>query len=257
MSQITSLRLPNGQEVDFVDWTDQPIFSTCEIEHGATRQEITLFQYTVGDSVPAASATTVIPRTASEKDTNMAAPGAMASTEQMLVYSVRPEYFSLKNTTQGTFIDAAIESNNTAATTAGWPAASALQVATLSEALMLNLEVSQKRYAYAGLGYFNSGMGAFAGAYAGITTAASGASRTVGTAGVPSAEAIRSFAIPVSIAGQEKFRVALTNPTSKALNVGNVENIAQNIGNGAGYSEDTVYVRIRIYLDGLHKRPTA
>lgn len=248
LNTITKLRLQDGREVAFVDWTDQPIYSTCEIEHGATRQEINLFQYTVGDSVPAFAAVVVTPRSATERDTNMAAPGAMASTEEMLVYSVRPEVFSMENATQGNFTTTTAPQNAT-----GEPNPTIVQIGVLQEGLLMKLEISQKVFATGGFGYFNTGFGVW-GSASTLTLDAAGRSGAIN--GLPSNEAVRSYVIPHHIGGQEKFRVKLQNPTGQSMGVGNAETPIQVLSGGtAGSTNAAVFVRIRVYLDGLHKRP--
>ena len=57
LNTITTLRMPDGKEVAFVDWSDKPVYSTCELVHGFTREEIDLFGYTVGDNIPTAAPT--------------------------------------------------------------------------------------------------------------------------------------------------------------------------------------------------------
>ena len=90
MNTITTMRLPDGQEVAFVDWSDRPLYSTADILSGATDERIPLFNYIVGDSVTGTQNFTA-KRTASDRDTNIATPSAMASTEEMLVYAIKPE----------------------------------------------------------------------------------------------------------------------------------------------------------------------
>lgn len=251
LNTITKLRYPDGTEVAFEDWTDQPLYSTCEIEHGATRNEINLFQYTVGGTVPAASSVAVTQRTADERDTNMSQAGTMASTEEFLVYAIKPEVFTLENSTQGNFTSSLAPQNAT-----GEPIPSPVQYGILNEALILILEISMKRYAQAGFGYFNTGFGPFGSANSGVSGDAAG--KTYGAAGLPSQEAVRSFVIPQHMGGQEKFRVQLLNPTGQAINVGNAEQGAQTVsGGGAGSTNPNVFVRIRVLLDGLHKRPVS
>jgi hypothetical protein len=38
LNTITTIRMPDGKQVAFVDWSDKPLFSTCELVHGFTRQ---------------------------------------------------------------------------------------------------------------------------------------------------------------------------------------------------------------------------
>src|SRR5262249_39025099 len=91
LNTITQVKLPDGKVIDLVDWSDMPIFSSLDLQTGFTAQEMSLFQYTVGTSVPGYGTAAVVQRVATERDTNVQAPGTMASTEEMLVYAIKPE----------------------------------------------------------------------------------------------------------------------------------------------------------------------
>lgn len=254
INTITKVRLPDGKEIAMVDWTDQPIWSTCEYEHGATQREMDLFQYVVGDQVPAAAAAgaAATTRVANERDTNMSAPGSMASTEEMLVYAIKPELFMLWLDTANDFTDWDI---GAAATYSGWPIPTPICVAVLNMFLKLQLEISQKLYAQAGFGYFNAGFGVVSQGVGGVGNAVG---RSYAVNGEQSQEAVRSFVLAQHIGGQEKFRVTLINPEGDALLIGNPENVGQNLdGSGTGEIAAEAMVRIHIYLDGLHKRPVS
>jgi hypothetical protein len=41
--QLTKLRLPNGTEVAFVDWSDQPLWSSAYMLAGFTDHEVPFF----------------------------------------------------------------------------------------------------------------------------------------------------------------------------------------------------------------------
>ena len=255
VNTITKIRLPDGQEVAFVDWTDQPIWSTCEYEHGATQREMNLFQYVIGDQVPAAAAAgaAAVRRIANERDTNLAAPGSMASTEEMLVYAIKPELFMLYLETSHDFTDWEIGLN--AGTYSGWPVPTPICITVLNMFLKLQLEISQKVYAQAGFGYFNAGFGIISQGVGGVGNAAG---RSYGVNGLQSQEAVRSFVLAQHIGGQEKFRVQLINANGDALLIGNPENVGQNLdGSGIGEVSEEAMVRIHVYLDGLHKRPVS
>ena len=90
LNQMTTLRLPGGKEVAFVDWIDQPLYSTADLLAGFSDSEIPLFNYGKGDDVSATS-NAAGARSATEADTNMDSPSEMYSTEEMLVYAIRPE----------------------------------------------------------------------------------------------------------------------------------------------------------------------
>jgi hypothetical protein len=250
---ITKVRMPDGREVAFVDWTDQPLWSTCEFEHGATQREMNLFQYVIGDQVPAAAAAgaAATRRAATERDTNMAAPGSMASTEEMLVYAIKPEVFMLHLDTANDFTDWDLD---TAGVFSGHPIPTTVCLAVLNMFCKLQLEISQKIFAQAGFGYFNAGFGVSA---SGASLVGNVAGRNTAVNGIPSQEAVRSFVLAQHIGGQEKFRVQIINANGDALEIGNPETDAATQGAAASTADTTAVARIHVYLDGLHKRPVS
>lgn len=248
LNTITTIRLPDGKQVAFVDWSDKPLFSTIELIHGFTRQEIDMFGFTVGDPIPAAApaGSTAAQRTSLESDTNLEAPASMASTEERMVYAIKPEIFALEadapvnNRFQ---METVVERNGT-----GQPIPNPVFLGILNRALLLTLEITQKRFARAGLGYFNTGFGVHG---AGSTMdSAANTGRTYATPGLPSQEAVRSYVVPQYMGGQEKFRVFITNAGGGPVNFGFSENLAVPINENA-------VARLRVYLEGLYKRPVA
>jgi hypothetical protein len=236
------MRLPNGAEVAFVDWNDKPLYSTLDLLAGFTDQEILAFTYVVGDQVPATVNATVS-RTASENDTNVSTPGSMASTEEMLVYAIRPEIHELR-TDDGTPTDMTSASIQVG----GQPNTTLARLGVLSRNLLMRLEVSQKIMQRAGFGYFQSGFGPFGnGIYAGAPLAAP---RSSGNHGLPSQEAVRSYVIPIHIGGQEKYDVRLENTAGVTVQSGITEEAVPT-------DDDQIVHRVRIYLDGLYKRPVS
>jgi len=246
LNQITKIRLPDGREVAFVDWTDRPIYSTIEVLHGTAQQEMNLFTYTVGDPVPAfAPVPVTAQRAASELDTNMQAPGSMASTEEMLVYAIKPEVFrrNVEDEAEPSFAAPAAIAAGT-----NEPIATPLMYSVLSMRTTLNLEISDKLYASAGFGYFQCGFGPTANG--GPIAATQG---EIGNNGVQSQDAVRSFVLPQYMGGQEKFRVFLRfvdDGTGNGIELG----LPSVVGDPLVL---TRFARIRIYMDGLNKRPTA
>jgi len=252
LNTITQLMLPDGKVIDLVDWTDKPIFSSLDVQTGFTASEMTLFQYVVGDTVPGFGTGPTTTRTANERDTNVQAPGSMASTEEMLVYAIKPEvsFFYTDDApnvfTSMTFVPGA-------GVPIGLPLPTAEGLAVLATLLMLELEISQKAFAYASLGYFNTGFGIFVNR-PGSTDVSFGSS---GNLGLPSQEAVRSFVIPHHIGAQEKYRVNLTNPSTLmggAVNFG----LVLVDGEPAIWGLDAnIAATIKINLDGLYKRPVS
>jgi len=175
-------------------------------------------------------------------DTNVQTPGAMASTEEMLVYAIKVEYFNLDTSDPANLTTAA-------ASIAGQPMPSIVQLAQFARYCSLRLYISQKIYAEAGLGYFNTGFGP-AGTATTRTTDATG--RTYAGMGVSGAHAVRSYVVPHHIGGQEKYRVSVCNFSGGAVTWA----ITEVAPNEAADDESQV-MRLRIYLEGLRKRPVS
>lgn len=257
INQITKIRLPDGTEVAFVDWTDKPLYSTADFLEGFTDQEIPYFQYTDGDPV-ASTSNIPTPRNSTTRDTNMATPGSNASTEEMLVYAVRPEIFEYVLTTPQE--GASYDGSTFHPFFVNQPMPSRRRLAILQSALVLILDVTQKWTVQAGFGYFNSGMGvasyAALQANAAFAFAAPGAAglRDAATQGFPAQTAVRSLTVPVHIGGQEKWRCVIANFSGAAVHNGILDIETDTV---AGTVDADVVHQIRVYLDGLYKRPVA
>lgn len=241
LNQITKMRLPGGAEVALVDWTDKPLYSSLDLQTGFTANEMNLFQYVVGDPVPGFGTAAVTRRTSTENDTNISTPGAMASTEEMLVYAIKVEYYGLHDT--------ANDFTSLSVTKDGDPTIRMTALSELQRRLNLRLVISQKVYAEAPLGYFNTGFGPFS--HSPIAGAAVTTTQATGNAGLPSQEAVRSYVIPHHIGGQEKYRVSISNFTGAAVNFG------FNYGATDLAADSTYAVTLRVLLDGLYKRPVS
>jgi hypothetical protein len=243
INQITRMRLPDGSEVAFVDWGDIPLFSTAFMLDGFTDAEVNFFTYLVGETTSATSNCTNVP-TATELETNVATAAAMAGTEEMLIYSVKPEYYLGVATGE----DSNDIGGGSYLTGFQQPLLSMPIMAALHRQLLLRLEVSDKIYVEAGLGYFNTGFGPF-GPIAGTTE---GGVVGYATAGLPSQEAVRSFAMPTYIGGTEKYRVFLSqfaDACTFAVATADDSVAYEAIAGG--------FVKLRIYLEGLYKRPVS
>lgn len=242
INQITTMRLPDGSEVAFVDWSDTPLFSTADLLAGFTDTEVDLFQYVSGEPVASTNNITVR-RTSSDRDTNVSTPGSMASTEELLVYAIKPEIFEFS--TDG---ELPTDANTATPSSPNQPSPTRKRLAILQSNLLVTLEVSQKFTHRAGLGYYNAGFGPSA------TTTFAGAALaspiTAATQGFPTQEAVRSLVVPVHIGGQEKYRLRLENVTGAAVLSGLNEALP-------AVNEANTIHQIRVYLDGLYKRPVS
>lgn len=246
INQITTMRLPNGKEVAFVDWIDQPLYSTCDLLAEFTDSEIPLFNYGQGDEVSATGNATAV-RTATEADTNLTSPSEMNSTEEMLIYAIRPEITEFR-TADATPTDLTSILGQGGLQSSGSPMPSLARLQVLNFYLRFELEVSEEVLHTAGLGYYNSGMGPHGqGIFAG---AANAVARSTGTPGLPSQEAVRSFAIPISIGGQEKFAARLKADRDSAVPSGITD------ADVPTFDAQIVH-SIRVHFDGLYKRPVS
>ncbi len=242
METITQFRLPNGEIVRLVDWVDKPMFSTGELLTGFSDRRIDLFTYGVGGTVPATNNATVR-RTSTENDTNVDIAGSAASTEELLVYAIKPEYMELQ-LAAGTPTDM----TSAAFRLGGQPQPRTNILAQLAATMKLKLFISQKAYTDAGLGWFNTGFGAQSQGSLVAAVPAAGV-RTYATAGWPSQDAVRTFAVPHHVGGTEKYQVSLANPAGAVITFNDEQATPSALAR-------LVY-RIRVYMDGMRKRPTA
>lgn len=241
MDAIVNIRLPDGTTLTLGDWVDKPVFSTVMFLTGFNDPNVSAFGYNVGEPVPSTSnATAQI--TSTEAETNIAAAGGNVSTEELLVYAIKPEYFELQTGTAG----ASTDLTTAAPRLPGQPVMRPTTLGKIQLALMLQLRVTEKVYADAGSGYFPTGFGVF-GMGQLLSQAAAATARTYANNSWPAQDAVRSFAVPHHIGGTEKYSVVWQNWPGNTINF--TDEAQANI---AGL---TVYART--YLDGMRKRPTA
>jgi hypothetical protein len=248
LNMITTIRLPDGQQVGFADWGDKQLYGSGDFAHGFTQQQTTFFGYLKGQAVASAppAGLASVPRTATDRDTNLEAPGAMASTEERLVYALKPEFYML---TADEPVNNKFNFESALPRTAtGEPIPNPVALGWFFWLTLLQLKISQKEYIRAGTGYFNPGFGVFGNG--GTMGLAAAAGRTYANAGLPSQEAVRAFVVPQYMGGQEKFELNLLNPTATPVNFGLSENAA------VADNENAV-MQIRVNVDGLYKRPVA
>lgn len=248
MNTVTIIKLPDGREMSIMDWTDIPYYSSIDLASGFTDQVAYLFQLEAGRNVPYASqsvAGTITPRTATTNDTNIEVPGQLDSEEEMLIYAIKPEVSAYGFTP----LDFTSRTELGATAPLGAPSPQFGMTSVLQAHLVLELEISEKVYAQAGFAYFNPGFGPFG------TSVLNGGTLSatpvaMANNGFPSQEAVRSFAIPHHIGGQEKYRVNLRNSEGTPINLG----LNTIIGGGGQTNTGTVMCTLRVYLDGLRKR---
>jgi hypothetical protein len=240
MDTITQVRLPDGTTLTLGDWVDKPVYSMVDFLSGFSDPVIEAFGYNVGDVVPTTSNATV-KRTSSERDTNIAAAGGNVSTEELLVYALKPEFFELQ-------CDAAAATDMTTASPRlpGQPLMRPTTLGLIALTMNLRFKISEKVYADAGVQYYNSGFGIF-GMGQLLSQAAAATARTYANQGWPGQDAVRSFAVPHHVGGTEKYTVEWRNWTSSQIVF--IDEAEASIPRCA--------VSVRTYLDGMRKRPTA
>lgn len=249
MNQITQLKLPNGDVVALVDWTDRPLFSSCDLGTGFNTQQITLFQSSVGRPIPTAAPAGlggIQQRTASLEDTNISTQGGAASTEEFLVYSIRPEV-RMYTRTDNDFTTRTYRGAN--AQPFG-PAASRPALNVFNAQCLIQLKVSQKVYSQAKFGWFNTGFGP-EGQSSSVPGSAAATAFTQATLGSPGQYSVRELNIPQHIGGQEKYQVQILNPSGNAVDFALAETTSPDP------TDDSVMATVTIYIEGLYKRPVS
>jgi hypothetical protein len=242
--QLTKLRLPNGTEVAFVDWSDQPLWSSAYMRNGFTDHEVPFFTYAAGEPVTATSNIVAAP-VATLLDTNISVAGTFQASEEMLVYAIKPEFFFMILNQPSLPITSA----NVTYPNVGGPNPTLSQLKRLFQQLALRLWVSEKVAFEAPLGYFNAGFGPEGQGVAANVVSGNTSVRSFANNGSPGQYAVRSFALPIHIGGTEKYRVTFTNEIG--INGGTV-----------GWADDNGDLSInlcyaRVILDGLYKRPVS
>lgn len=235
LNQITKVRLADGREVAIVDWTWRPLYSTIDTLTGWTDAELRAFTYSVGDPITVSGNMTVR-ETATLMHTNIKTPAQMDSQEEMLVYAIGIEMYSMAEDTGNSTIDADLEIDALLVS----PVPQHQWVGLLHQQCIGELEVSEKEYHQASLGWFVAGFGPH-------VALASGADDQFSTAnnGSPSHEAKDMSPVPVHIGSTENYAFLVHNPTGRAVTYRNM----------AGDSVANAVMRLRISLHGLHKRP--
>lgn len=91
MSSFNSVRLPDGTEVSLAEWLHQPVWSTCEFDNAAAI-DLRLFNYTRGGTVSSVGLTK---RQATDEDTNLVKKKAMNQDEALICFAITYEVFGL------------------------------------------------------------------------------------------------------------------------------------------------------------------
>jgi hypothetical protein len=220
---IKKIHLPDGEEVVIDEWLHYQQFSTIEFAAGS-QINLRAFTYVQGQVVPQQG---LVPRNATESDTNQVAKTRMNHDEAYLCYAITWEAFALSSAESETF------------TLAPAPAMLSQNVRRLQRDVVLSLVVGaniKKPQARAPFSRYGQSVGAPAYPSSQALTAATAFS--YGTGGKMSASNQRRFQLPVYIASDRVFYVEVRSFP------GAITDLSQ-------------AVRLRIYLDGLKRRPVA
>ena len=232
LNQLTKVRLSDGREVAIVDWSYRPLYSTLLTLDAWTDQELSWFNYSVGDQVSMTQnllSAAGGPFNSTIQQTNISSASEMDALEEYLVYAMSIEMY-VYGFTNGAYTFAG----------PGTPAPNIMSV-FLSHRFIVELEVSEKAYYQASLGWFAQGFGPY---FEIDSVAAVGAGRSYAVNGHPTAAAIDVSPVPVHIGGTEKYRGILYNPGGTTIIWRDDD----------GTEVTTAIVEFRLNFRGLHKR---
>jgi hypothetical protein len=263
MSQVTKVRLPNGQTMTIEDWTSaEPLYSTVEITSGQFTK-LEAFSYGVGGQVPG-SATGTLPvttRRSNWADTNLqGSGGVLPPNEEIVIYSMMIECFTVvypfdlttpfgQTTTHianGLGADVLPQPDP--------PDVSLLNMLRLQRDLIIRLRISTdgKLYTSHPLGWYPASMGTFQyNSHQQVAFSGNATGTVVGQNGGPDADHKRIFASPFYVEGGDVMVVAFDAPTGSVQGLA-VTAIGQSAPNNAQGR-----IRARVYLDGYRRRPVA
>lgn len=236
MTQLYQIRLPNGCMVAPGDYTSaEPLYSTVELATGAFTI-LSAFSYGRGGGVPGS----VGPRMSNYADTNLEGEGnRLPENEEIFIYALAVECFML----------GAENTDTDAIPPAQAPDVSVLNMLRLQRDLIIETRIGTdaKRYTHAPLSWFPAGTGVEQWNAGAISAAGTG--YFAGNNGLTSSYDNRQFASPLHIEGGETFGVdMLPGPGSiEGLNLDSTPASGTVVGR----------IRLRVFLEGLRRRPMA
>jgi hypothetical protein len=235
---IQKIRLPNGQSFNLEEWLHWASFSVVEGAAGAN-VNLRAFSYVVGDRVPQAGAVPGGSRSATESDTNWVTKSRVNHDEAVVVFAITNEVFAIEGS------NAPIDSQNSqVAATA--PIFTGTNLRWLQLLLMEEFFVGaniSKPMASAPFEYYGQGIGAVAYSSGDSLDISIGGPTSLnlnyGTAGeINPIRNQRRWAMPVMVHSDRVMYVKFTTP-------------------GGSLTEVDQAWRIRVYLDGIKRRPVA
>jgi hypothetical protein len=235
---IQQIRLPDGTEVVVNEWIGIPKFSTIEFGAGLD-VNLRAFTYVVGNRVPQQGTIPVgANRTADEKDTNITTRNRLNHDQAFIAYSMTYELFALS--------DAELTITSPDAQTvvvAPAPIVSSANLRRLQRDLVISLTIGanidkpQARFPFAWMG---QGVGPV---YAPSSQALAALnSFSAGTGGRVSPVNQRAWKLPVFIQPDQVFFVLVQSQRSPR--------------NATAAPCDQA-ISMRLYIDGLNRRPVA
>lgn len=231
MSSFNKFRFIDGTEVVLSEWLHQPRFSTCEFA-ATDSVNLRLFNYTPGQ--PVSSSAAIAQRTATDVDTNQVKRKAMNQDEALIVMAITYEAFGLDN-----------ETDNSGDMVSPRPMLSGTDLRRLQYQGIFSLKVGglkKPQYEIPFVWLCQSiGTKVFM-SDAGVTSV----HLDYGTAGDLNADNQERLELPIYIGG--------FGQTARPGNSMPFEGRFYNADNGA-FSGLRQNVRLRLYLDGLAKRP--
>jgi len=246
---IKNIKLPDGRNVEIDEWLHWPQFSTIEVAAGIGF-DLRAFSYVVGNNIPQAGAVPGGARTATESDTNQVARSRLNHDEAFIVFSMTYEHFAIDNTSNiSNYVNAPADTDATP------PIFTGTNLRILQLQVMMELFVGAgitKPMASAPLEYYGQGIGAVAyGSGDALDIAVGGATAlnlNYGTGGSINPKTNqRRWQLPVYIHSDRVMFVRLFTPAGTGT-AGN------STGDMAAVNQS---YRLKVYLDGLKRRPVA
>lgn len=238
INQPTKIRLQDGSEVAITDWSWRLLYSTVDILSGATDELFVTWNYVESDPVSCSSNINQAQfRNATRKDCNNEGKQQMPSEQEYICYGVSIEFY------QFTLDDDEDGEDAYLSDVPGGAAINAGNLVFMNEKTVFALEITQKDFYIGSPMWFGAGGGAFVQSQGG----AGGALRTMANNGLQSKDAIDRSPVPLHIGGTETFRGLFYNQ----------DGLDMNFTNELGEVDDSIVVRARTSMIGLHKRPAA
>ena len=224
---IRNLRLNNGQTIELDEWLSWALYSTVEFA-AAAKIKLPSFSYTVGQAVPRAG---LAKRLGTPSDTNMVIAKKVNHDEAFVAFSLTYEPFALSDDTNAQAAPPELR--------APAPLISADNLRRMQRSMTLALRVGtrqKKPQARAPLAWFGQGAGPLA--YASSGPVAPAVAISYGTGGPAKPANQRRWPMPIFIQSDRKVSIDVEAPR------GPIQGLTQDI-------------RLRLYLDGVKRRPVA